>query len=111
VKLLRRTAGGDSPPKETQEQTQEVPKFGRVRTIGLTETRARGRNGWFRAATAHIEHYRTDVWLSISSGRPAQIPPIMLRLSLPDHRLLVDALTRTHQSAASSSAEKGELPM
>lgn len=80
-------------------------------------TDARGRNGWFRPAEIRVEaiatdppagyfpptwvvarylsHQATAIELVVWSKRPAELPPILLRLDLESARALAEALTVT----------------
>jgi hypothetical protein len=51
----------------------------------LSETNARGRNGWFAAKTVTVEQHVPDkVWLNVYSKRPGEIAPIVLEMTVAD---------------------------
>ena len=78
-------------------------------------TEARGRNGWFRPVEARIKTVPVDyshgpcVELSVSSTRPADLPPIMLWVDPATARAIARALeTAAEDAEALEALEEAE---
>ena len=62
--------------------------------ITFTNSKGRGRNGWFRVATASLLGGHDHIYLDLSSKRVAGTPPICLELSPADAAALGAQLVR-----------------
>ncbi len=66
----------------------------------FSNSEGRGRNGWFRVASAQLHDYRNKVEVNITSKRPVVPGPIYLELSAEDAVLLGRALIEKAEGLA-----------
>src|SRR5260370_22472963 len=82
-------------------ETRSDPMRG---NITFTNSKGRGRNGWFRVATASLLGGHDQIYLDLSSKRVAGTPPICLELSPADAAALLAQLVRLSRELTPANA-------